>query len=223
MNTMIKKFLIVGAVTLGVAVPCNLYANQVKVSMTLEQEVLKQKQALTVQNQKYKNLEKEVRSQNRIIDTLLKKNKELEAKNDELEGVRSTIKQSVGYIPSREELDLLERLVECEAGCEPYSGKVAVANVVFNRIKSDKFPNSITDVIYQKNQFEPVVTGMIDNRTASEEVKKAVHEAIMGKQVVSSDILNFWANYLPAENELWKHIPVEFEIGTTCFGKEWIN
>ncbi|WML49475.1 cell wall hydrolase [Neobacillus sp. PS3-34] len=75
------------------------------------------------------------------------------------------------------EKELLARLVHAEAKGEPYEGKVAVAAVVLNRVESDKFPDTVEQVIYQKNQFEPVENGMI-NKPAGEEAKKAVDEAI---------------------------------------------
>lgn len=156
-------------------------------------------------------------------ESLIQKNKQLESKNKELEGVRSQIINTVGYLPSKEEIKLLEQLVEAEAGAEPYEGKVAVANVVFNRVHNKEYPSTISGVIYQRNQFEPVVKGTIYSMKPSSDSIKAVKEAIHGKKVIPSDIMNFWADYLPANNELWKHIPIEFKIGTTYFGKEWIN
>lgn len=75
------------------------------------------------------------------------------------------------------EQDLLARLVHAEAKGEPYAGKIAVALVVLNRVKSDKFPDTIQEVIYEERQFEPVENGSI-NQPANEESKKAVKEAI---------------------------------------------
>lgn len=78
---------------------------------------------------------------------------------------------------SEKEKDLLARLVTAEAKGEPYKGKVAVAEVVLNRVESEQFPNSIHQVIYQDKQFEPVENGMI-NKPAGQEAKKAVNEAL---------------------------------------------
>lgn len=75
------------------------------------------------------------------------------------------------------EQDLLARLVHAEAKGEPYAGKVAVALVVLNRVKSEKFPDTIQEVIYEDRQFEPVENGSI-NQPADEESNKAVKEAI---------------------------------------------
>lgn len=77
--------------------------------------------------------------------------------------------------------DLMARLVRAEAVGEPYAGKVAVAVVVLNRVKSNQFPNTIRDVIYEKLNgyyaFTPVQNGEI-NKAADAESKRAVNEAI---------------------------------------------
>lgn len=78
---------------------------------------------------------------------------------------------------SSHERDLLERLVEAEARGEPYEGKLAVATVVMNRVNSSQFPNSIHNVIHQKNQFSPVANGSIKKK-ASSDSKRAVKQVI---------------------------------------------
>ncbi|MGI8316328.1 cell wall hydrolase [Halobacillus mangrovi] len=75
------------------------------------------------------------------------------------------------------EKDLLARLVEAEAKGESYAGKVAVATVVLNRVESDRFPDTLYNVIYDGIQFSPVLNGTINN-PASQESKKAVQEAL---------------------------------------------
>lgn len=82
--------------------------------------------------------------------------------------------------------ELMARLVRAEAVGEPYSGKVAVATVILNRVKSPDFPNTVRGVIYQISNghyaFTPVANGQI-NKPADAESKRAVNEAIafMGK------------------------------------------
>ncbi|WP_254871063.1 cell wall hydrolase [Bacillus sp. Marseille-Q1617] len=82
---------------------------------------------------------------------------------------------------SEEEKELLAKLVHAEAEGEPYSGKVAVATVVLNRVDSNEFPDSIKEVVYQVAQghyaFSPVQNGEINN-TASDESRNAVNEAL---------------------------------------------
>lgn len=48
------------------------------------------------------------------------------------------------------DLKLLACLIYAEAGNQPYKGKVAVGNVVMNRVKSSLFPKTLKEVIYQK-------------------------------------------------------------------------
>lgn len=70
----------------------------------------------------------------------------------------------VGYTPADGELYLLAAIIQCEAEGEPYQGKVAVGSVVMNRVHSNKFPNTITEVVYQRNQFSPVASGRLAYR-----------------------------------------------------------
>lgn len=148
-------------------------------------------------------------------------NQNLQAENDSLEGVQQTIINNVGYFPNTYERELLERLVECEAGAESLTGKIAVANVVLNRIKAEEFPDSISGVIYQKNQFEPVITGIINSKTPSAESREAVKRAFLGEKVVGEGILYFWASWLDSGNDLWNHVDIVQTIGVHHFGRSW--
>lgn len=56
---------------------------------------------------------------------------------------------------------LLANLIYCEAGAEPYEGKVAVGAVVMNRVLSSVYPDTIVGVIYQNKQFSPVASGRL--------------------------------------------------------------
>lgn len=79
---------------------------------------------------------------------------------------------------------LLANLIYCEAGAEPYDGKVAVGSVVINRVLSSKYPDSVLGVIYQNRQFSPVASGRLDlalgvNR-ATADCYRAADEAMSG-------------------------------------------
>ena len=77
--------------------------------------------------------------------------------------------------------DLLARLINGEARGESYLGQVAVGAVVLNRVKSSEFPNTISGVIYQKNQFSCVTDGQFNKPIKKEStVYKAAKEAING-------------------------------------------
>lgn len=88
------------------------------------------------------------------------------------------------------DVDLLARLIEAEASGEPYIGKVAVGAVVLNRVKSDLFPNSLSDVVYEKWQFEPVQNGRI-NLPAGAESQRAAREALNGSDPTKGALFFF--------------------------------
>ena len=95
----------------------------------------------------------------------------------------STASGNNSYKPSRSDdrsdLQLLARLVHGEARGEGYTGKVAVAACVLNRVKSSKFPNTITGVIYQPGAFTCVSDGQI-SLTPSTESISAARDALNG-------------------------------------------
>ena len=65
-------------------------------------------------------------------------------------------------------LKLLASIIFCEAGNQPYEGQLAVGAVVMNRVRSDAFPDTVREVIYQKGQFTPAGSGWLDRVVASE-------------------------------------------------------
>lgn len=67
------------------------------------------------------------------------------------------------------ELKLLACLVHSEAGDQSYEGKLAVANIVLNRMKSKKYPNTMNDVIYQPGQFSVAKNGSLAKQLANYE------------------------------------------------------
>lgn len=87
------------------------------------------------------------------------------------------------------DIDLLAAIIECEAGGEPYTGKVAVGNVVMNRVKSAVFPNTVLEVIYQNRQFSPVGSGrfaIVLSRGANAECYQAAQDAMAGAAPVGN-------------------------------------
>jgi N-acetylmuramoyl-L-alanine amidase len=90
-----------------------------------------------------------------------------------------------------EDVKLLAQIINAEAGNQPYNGKIAVGNVVMNRVESPKFPDTIKDVIYQKGQFSPVSDGSI-HKTPNTESVKAAQEVLHGRRVVSKDVLFYY-------------------------------
>ncbi|MEG0133585.1 cell wall hydrolase [Clostridium sp.] len=81
---------------------------------------------------------------------------------------------------TKADIDLMAKLVYCESRGEPFEGKIAVASVVLNRVMNPKFPNTISDVIFQKNAFSCVQNGKIVAQP-NKSCYDAVYEAIRGK------------------------------------------
>jgi len=77
------------------------------------------------------------------------------------------------------DVELLARLIHGEARGEPYVGMVAVGAVVLNRVRSDKFPNTIAGVIYQAGAFDAVADGQI-NLTPNDQSRRAARDALNG-------------------------------------------
>lgn len=77
------------------------------------------------------------------------------------------------------DLNILSRLVYSEARGEVYTGQVAVAAVVLNRVKSSSFPNTIAGVVYQKGAFDAVSDGQI-NLSPNSTAIKAAQDALNG-------------------------------------------
>ena len=63
------------------------------------------------------------------------------------------------YSLNQSELNIMARTIYSEARGESYTGQVAVGAVVMNRIKSNLFPNTIAEVVFQKGAFTAVDDG----------------------------------------------------------------
>ena len=114
------------------------------------------------------------------------------------------------------DLNLLSRLVYGEARGEPYTGQVAVAAVVLNRVRSSSFPNTISGVIYQKGAFDVVSDGQI-NLTPNDTAKKAAQDALNGWDPTNGAIYYF--NPATATNKwIWSR-PMTVTIGKHRFCK----
>lgn len=99
----------------------------------------------------------------------------------------TVIEQQPLYHFSDEELEALLRIVEAEAGGEDEDGRLLVANVVLNRVNSDLFPNTVSEVIFQKDgavaQFSPAYSGKYQRVKISDTTISAVGRALMGEDI----------------------------------------
>ena len=116
-------------------------------------------------------------------EEIARKKAEEEAKRKAAQTTEITVVQNASFNASTDEVLLLAALIQCEAGGECYEGKVAVGAVVMNRVRSGRYPNSMSDVIYAPGQFTPAgngkVAGVLANGPKSSCIQ-AAQEAING-------------------------------------------
>lgn len=118
-----------------------------------------------------------------------KRKAEEEAKRKKAEAVAAQ-KRNAPMSVSASDRDLMAAIIYCEAGAEPYQGKVAVGAVIMNRVRSSRFPNTISGVIYQRGQFGPAITGKLGRVLASgkatAECYKAADAALAGENPIGN-------------------------------------
>ena len=110
---------------------------------------------------------------------------------------------------------LLARTIHGEARGEPYIGKVAIAAVVLNRVKSPSFPNSAAGVVYQPLAFTAVADGQI-NLTPNKDAINAARDAINGWDPTNG-CLYYWNPVTATSKWIWSRT-VTLKIGKHWFG-----
>ena len=130
-------------------------------------------------------------------------------------GIMSSSNTSQGTA-SNADLNLLARLVYAEARGESYTGQVAVASVVLNRVKSSSFPNTVAGVIYQAGAFSVVNDGQI-NLTPNQTAYNAARDALNGWDPTYGAIYYFNPN-TATNSWIWSR-PVTVVIGNHRFCK----
>ncbi len=94
-------------------------------------------------------------------------------------GISLQNSSSNGSSYNSQDVYLLAKCVYAESRGEPYTGQVAVAAVVLNRVRSSSFPNTIAGVIYQPYAFTAVADGQI-NLEPNQSAYNAVRDAMNG-------------------------------------------
>ncbi len=75
-----------------------------------------------------------------------------------------------------DDLYWLSRIINAEAGSEPFLGKMAVGNVILNRVASRDYPNTVYAVVFDNKygtQFTPAATGTVYRTPSSDSVAAA--------------------------------------------------
>ena len=108
---------------------------------------------------------------------------------------------------SEEELETLQRIVEAEAGSEDEDGRLLVANVVLNRVNSESFPETVTEVVFQQMrgvyQFSPVGSGRFYTVEISELTVSAVERALAGEDISEGALFFASRRYANSDKMRW--------------------
>ncbi len=119
---------------------------------------------------------------------------------------------------SQSDIDLLARLVRAESEGEPYTGQVAVAASILNRLKDPRYPNTVPGIVYQVDhgsyQYSPVLDGRI-NLAPTSSAYKAVQAALTGWD--PSNGANGFYNPGQTNSQWVRSHPVTARIGDHVF------
>lgn len=124
------------------------------------------------------------------------------------------VSTSRGLTLTREEFILLARLIHAEARGESLLGQVAVGAVVFNRLQDPRYPKTITKVIFETDQFSPVLDGSI-NLHPDGKALLAAELALNGLDPTNGCL--FFYNPAKAESKWLDHLPAVIKIGSHVF------
>ena len=125
-----------------------------------------------------------------------------------------TTSSSSSSSASSTDLNLLARVVYGEARGEPYTGQVAVAAVVLNRVRSSSLPNSVAGVVYQSGAFDCVSDGQI-NLTPNQSAYNAAKDALNGWDPTYGCL--FYYNPRTATSKWMLSRTVKLSIGNHAF------
>lgn len=116
---------------------------------------------------------------------------------------------------SKDDLELLARTVTGEAQGEPYTGMVAVAAVILNRVDHDAFPKTVAGVIYEPGAFESVSNGLIWARPVDPQARKAAQDALNDWDPTNGAVYFF--NPAKTSNRFMWSLPQTLRIGKHVF------
>lgn len=120
-----------------------------------------------------------------------------------------------------EDLYWLSKIIQAESGGEPFLGKVAVGNVVLNRVDSGDFPSTVYDVIFDKKngvQFTPTVNGAIEKEPGEDSIAAA--KICLEDTKLSDEILYFLNEELATSFWIVENCTYVMTIGSHDFYTE---
>lgn len=120
---------------------------------------------------------------------------------------------------SDEDYEVLLRIVEAEAGGEDIEGRMLVANVVLNRVADERFPDTVKEVVFQREhgvaQFSPAYSGRYDRVVVSEDTIEAVDRVLAGEDISEGALFFASRKHASSEKMRWfdEHLTFLFSHG----------
>ena len=147
------------------------------------------------------------------LDAIEKRRQELAQQETAQKHMEEVYISLFGYIPSDAEIEILLRVTMAECGnTEPLDGVERVIEVIANRCRDKRFPSTITEVAYQRNQFETVSTGRIWRYEVNDRVKQAWNNILSRGYCVDQAVIYFTAGGYNA------YCRPAYKIGNHYFG-----
>lgn len=119
----------------------------------------------------------------------------------------SVLEQEYRYLLADEDYEALLKIVQAEAGNEDEEGKMLVAGVVLNRVKSKRFPDSVQKVVMQQKdgvyQFSPVANGTYKRAKVTQETVDAVERVLKGEDITQGALYFAARKYADPEKMKW--------------------
>lgn len=167
-----------------------------------------EQQRLRVIEEKQRIKEAKAAKKKRKMELVAKKKAEkARAKADALVKEQRATKKAYGFYLSEKEKDILLRIVEAEATGEDLEGRMLVANVIINRMKSNEFPDKVSDVVFQKTgasyQFSPIGDGRYWSVSISDKTQRAVRRVLLGEDNSKGALYFMARKYSSPRNVVW--------------------
>ncbi|MBQ6810581.1 MAG: LysM peptidoglycan-binding domain-containing protein, partial [Firmicutes bacterium] len=118
---------------------------------------------------------------------------------------------------SEHDIYLMAKMIHAEARGESDLGQIAVGAVIMNRLKSGSFPNTISGVLYQKNQFTAIDDGQFYALEPDQRAYNAAYAAAKGNDPTFGSL--FYWNPQKTNNSWLNSKPILARIGNHVFAK----
>lgn len=166
---------------------------------TLALKVEEEEKAIIEQEMQEKAEEEQLETEDAVVEDATRGNATSRGGSRSEREATSVYYEELGISVQDSEIEMLERIVQAEAGGSGYDGMLAVANVVLNRVKYERFPNTVTEVIFANRQFTPVSDGRYYTVTVSETAKQVVEDALNGARILGEDAFYFCTPTAPGK------------------------